>query len=133
MKCRKTIIYLFVVLFFSSCLFDGGSKREIVGGYYLHRWEGGTPFYIVKRWSEPNGGGVLEGTVQEICWTEDYIFAKRKSTFGGDPNGWMIINVNENTIRGPFSSKELTAKQKKLTGRQNLIKYLPEESWEILR
>ena len=132
MKYYKIIIYLLPV-FFSSCLFDGGSKKEIVGSYYLYRWEGGTPFYIDDGWGEPNGGGLLEGTVQEISWNEDYIFAKRKSTFGGDPSGWMIIDVNDNEIIGPFTDEELINKQKELIGSQAVKRYFPEKAWEILK
>jgi len=132
MKYNKTIIYLFIVLFFSSCLFDGGSKREVVGSYYLHRWEGGSPFYIVDGWGEPDGGGLIEGSVQRIGWNRDYIFAKRKSTFGGD-TGWMIIDVSENEIMGPFTDEEFESKQKEIVGEQKIKKYSPDEAWEMLK
>jgi len=132
MKIRKLII-LCIYLFLSSCLFDGGSKNKITGNYYLHKWEGGHPFYIVDKWGEPDGGGLINGTVQEIGWNEKYIFAKRKSTFGGDPNGWMVIDVNANKITGPFTDEELGNKQKELIGNEKIEIYLPEKAWEILK
>ena len=133
MKCYKTLIYLFVILFFSGCLFDGGSKKKIVGDYYLHRWEGGTPFYIDNKWGQPDGGGLIEGTVQEIGWNEDYIFAKRKSTFGGDPSGWMIIDVNKGKIMGSFTDEEFEGKQKEILGHQEIKKYPPKKVWKMLK
>lgn len=126
------ILHLVMVLFFSSCLFDGGNKAKIAGNYYLHRWEGGTLFYIVDKWSEPNGGGLIEGTVQKVSWSEDYIFVKRKSTFGGDTNGWMIIDVYKSKIVGPFTDEEFERKQNEIVGNQKVKKYSPEKAWDIL-
>lgn len=131
---HKAVLYLLMTFFCIACLFDGGSKKQIVGSCYLHQWEGGTPYYVVEGgWGVPDGGGVLEGTVTELCWNEDYIFANRKSTFGGDVNGWMIIDVDRHEVKGPFTNEEFTNRKLELLGDQEMKKYLPGEAWAILK
>ena len=135
MKNLNIVFYTilsFILFCLSSCLFDGGSRNKITDNYYLHRWEGGAPFYIVNKWGDINGGGLIEGTVQKIGWNEDYIFVKRKATFGGDPDGWMIIDVNANRITGPFTDEEFINKQKELSENNEIEIYDPAEAWKVL-
>jgi hypothetical protein len=82
------------------------SYRKVAGTYDLHRWEDGKIYYLEEKGAEnKNGGGVLDGVVEQIGWNNDYIIAKRRSTFGGDPNGWMVLDVNKKTIKGPFTDE----------------------------
>ncbi|MBK9320661.1 MAG: hypothetical protein IPM91_18985 [Bacteroidetes bacterium] len=133
MNYFKLINRLIVLFIFTGCLFDGGSKRKIVGEYYLHRWEGGAPFYIVDIWGKTEGGGLIKGTVKEIGWNNDYIFVSRKSTFGGDPDGWMIIYVSEDKITGPFTAVQFERERKLLLGNQSIKIFEPDKIWEMLK
>ncbi len=80
----------------------GLSNRKILGPYKLNQIEGGL-YYLLKAGEPNNGGGIIEGTVQEISWGKDMIYAKRLANYGGDQSGWMIIDVTKEKITGPIS------------------------------
>jgi len=140
MKNLNIVFYTilsFILFCLSSCIFDGGRANKIVDNYSLHRWEDGYTFYIVSnKWGEPDDGwglgGLIKGTVQKIGWNEDYIFVERKAHFGGDPDGWMIIDVNTNKITGPFTDEEFKDKQQKLIEDKTVKIYDPAEAWKVL-
>lgn len=78
------------------------SCRAITGNYCLELWEDGHTYYIDDiRHTEENGGGVVDGTVLRIGWNQNYIVVLRHPIFGGDKEGWMIIDVKSNQIHGP--------------------------------
>ena len=84
------------------------SCRTVGGSYCLHRWEDGKTYYLEDKDHESkNGGGVLGGVVEQIGWNGNYIVAKRRSTFAGDPSGWMIVDVKQRTIKGPYDDQAL--------------------------
>ena len=83
-------------------------------------------YYLEKAGVEETGGGCIEGTVEEIGWTNGFIFARRHATYRGDPDGWMIIDVNKQSMTGPLSETEFRAKYH---GVQTL---LPENAWKKL-
>jgi hypothetical protein len=43
--------------------------------------------------------------VEYLGWTDKEIFVKRRSTSGGDPDGWMVIDLQSDTVQGPFSEE----------------------------
>lgn len=83
----------------------GRSKRAITGKYLLEQFEGGV-YYLREEGADQQGGGLLEGTVDEIRWTNGIIAARRTAIFRGDPDGWMIIDVRSDKIRGPLSDEQ---------------------------
>jgi hypothetical protein len=106
----RTIV-IALVLALVGCDQDpfGNSYRGIAGPYYLLRWEDGKTFYITSsRAAENIGGGVVGGTVDPIGWSGDRILAKRIAMFRGDGDGWMLIDVKQQTVRGPFSDAQLS-------------------------
>ncbi|MBT9097054.1 hypothetical protein KFZ76_04940 [Methylovulum psychrotolerans] len=106
------------------------SYREIAGIYSLHRWEDGTTYYIENQnaQNQDQGGGIINGTVQKIGWNANYILVKRLSTYQGDPSGWMLIDVNATSLKGPFTDQEI-AKITELNGMQVLD---PGDAWKKL-
>lgn len=110
----KTFFYLVigavVGLLVAACDQDplGLSYRQIAGDFYLHRWEDGKTYYIEEKGRKnQNGGGVIGGIAVQLGWNNGYIFAKRLSTFGGDPDGWMVLDVSKKTLEGPLSDEAL--------------------------
>lgn len=91
-----------------------GGDLRLPGGYLLERWEDGKTFYL---WapgdSRHEGGGAIDGTVQRIAWNNELIVAERYSTFRGDPDGWMAIDVKSHKVAGPLSSAEFSDIQAK--------------------
>lgn len=108
------------------------SYRKIGGSYYLHRWEDGKTYYIEQKADDSKqdqGGGIINGTVEKVGWNADYIIVLRKSTYGGDTNGWMFINIKTAEIRGPFDQEAI----ERVTAMGG-IKFLePEKAWQELR
>jgi hypothetical protein len=84
------------------------SRRPLSGHYYLERYdEGGTSYYVTAPGSLGDGGGVFDGTVQEVGWNQDWILARVKRIYHGDPSGWYALNLKTNQISGPFQDTEL--------------------------
>lgn len=84
------------------------SHGQLSGGYYMERFdEGRTSYYVGAPGKEVNGGGVFDGTVQEIGWNKDWILARVRRIYRGDPDGWYLLNVKTGQITGPLQSSEL--------------------------
>ena len=100
------------------------SQRTVAGPYHLVQFE--NKFYLEKAGALETGGGCLEGTVEQISWTNGFIFAKRHSSYRGDPDGWMVIDIAKQSMVGPFSEADF---RKKYPTVQTLS---PEEAWKKL-
>lgn len=86
----------------------GLAYRRIAGAYQLYESE--SHHYYLERDGHPmEGVGYIEGTVLELGWNEGYIFAKRNPCSGGDPIGWMIIDLQTNEMRGPLTDEAFRA------------------------
>lgn len=84
------------------------SHQQLSGGYYLDRFdEGGTSYYVGAPGKAIDGGGVFDGTVQEIGWNDDWILARVRRIYRGDPDGWYALNVKTGQVDGPLQSSEL--------------------------
>jgi hypothetical protein len=99
---------LLLLLLLLSILGCNQSQRKVAGPYRLEEFEG--KFYLEKSGVTQIGGGCIEGTVEEIGWKSGFIFAKRHSTYRGDPDGWMIIEVSKQSMIGPLTELEFRRK-----------------------
>ena len=102
----------------------GLSYKKLAGQYSLHQFESGD-YYVVAP-GAMSGGGVLEGTVQEIGWNKDLILARRKANFGGDKSGWMVIDVAAKTVSGPISD-EIRFQDLRYS---TIVTTTPEDAWK---
>jgi hypothetical protein len=114
----------------SGCFPGDGTQRTIVGDYRLHQWEDGTTYYLHKRGQDDSsqGGSIIGGTVIRIGWSSHYILAERHSIYRGDPDGWMIIDVQSGVISGPFSDADFRARPEA----QGIQIYEVSEAWRKL-
>ena len=98
-----------VIIMLAACDQDSFQlrDRQVIGEYQLQQWEDSNTFYLVESGEEDEGGGDIGGTVIRIGWNDRYIIAERKATFGGDGDGWMIIDTRTELMFGPFSDAEL--------------------------
>ena len=93
------LLFLFIASGCDLNLLNSGC-RPINEKYSLCQNEDRT--YIIMQSSEqPEAGGVLEGQVLKIGWNDQYIVASRYSTFRGDPDGWMLIDIRIQKVVGP--------------------------------
>jgi hypothetical protein len=120
MRCLGLLILLVCA---SGC---NPSQRKVDGPYRLVLFDENGKFYLEKAGGEPAGGGCIGGTVEEIGWTNGFIFARRSVTYMGDTNGWMVIDVNKQSMTGPMSEADFRAKY---PGVQTLS---PEAAWKKL-
>ena len=104
---RIAALALAVVVVLCGCVAFGPQSKDLPGDYRLVRWEDGQRYYIGKSGEKLEGGGVVGGTVERVGWDDRYIVAWRHAMFGGDPDGWMIIDTHENKVMGPASDDEL--------------------------
>jgi hypothetical protein len=99
---------LALLILLLSVLGCNQSQHTVAGPYRLEQFE--RKFYLEKAGVTQTGGGCIEGTVEEIGWTNGFIFAKRYATCRGDPDGWMIIEVNKQSMTGPLTEPEFRRK-----------------------
>jgi hypothetical protein len=104
-------IQVFVAgLILTSLLLYGCNQnhKQLSGGYYLERFdEGGTSYYVGKSGTTVEGGGVFDGTVEEIGWNENWILARVTRLSSGDTNGWYALNLKTGKINGPLQDIEI--------------------------
>jgi hypothetical protein len=103
----KSLTTTALLLLLVACFPFGGPSRSLPGPYELERSEGGDVYWINGPGGKTTAGGVLEGSVEQIGWSDKYIIAYRHSTFRGDPDGWMVIDVKSRRIVGPLGEAEL--------------------------
>jgi hypothetical protein len=84
----------------------GQAQRRVAGDYSLEQWEDFETYYLVSPGHE-QGGDAVDGTVQRIGWNDRYIIAERRATFGGEVDGWMVVDAKLGTVRGPYGSDEI--------------------------
>jgi len=117
--------YLPLLIILLSMLGCGQSQRKVAGPYRLEQFESGK-FYLEKAGVPESGGGCIDGTVEEIGWTNGLIFARRYATSRGDPDGWMIIEVSKQSMTGPLSEAEFRRKYPSVQTLQ------PDKAWKKL-
>lgn len=98
------VLFAMLVCSLGACDQDplGRSKRLVSSPFALHQFEDLQTYYLVTD-SVSDGGGVLEGTVLSLGWSDRIILAKRKAMFGGRED-WMIVDVTQRRVLGPFDS-----------------------------
>jgi hypothetical protein len=73
----RWLALLIVLVYAAGC---SPSQRKVSGPYRLERFQENGKFYLEKAGVEESGGGRIEGTVEEIGWTNGFIFARRYAT-----------------------------------------------------
>ena len=89
----------------------GVNDRWIGGDYELYRFPENDKFYLDDRSLDHPGGGVLEGTIERIGWDDRTIVAWRHPMFGGNPAGWMVVDIDTKAISGPLAGVTRDAEQ----------------------
>lgn len=99
----RTILTIFFLLGAGGC----ADTKSLPGNYKLERWEDNKTYYLLGPLQQAtNGGGLIDGVVLRLAWSEEVIGVERFSTFRGDPDGWMIIDIKSGKISGPISKSE---------------------------
>jgi hypothetical protein len=103
---RLSIICVMLMAALSGCdtdLFNAGCRAIGNSGYSLCRDDNGpVVFYLEPDHQARSGGGVIDGTVQSIGWDNKVIVASRESTFRGDPDGLMVVDLASKKVHGPI-------------------------------
>jgi hypothetical protein len=95
---------LLLVMAVSGCV-DNWKKKTVLEPYYLEK-SGENFYYLQRKGHEVEGVGILEGTVEQIGWSNSTILAYRNPCYGGDHAGWMVIDTITHKIVGPISDSE---------------------------
>jgi hypothetical protein len=93
-----------------GCLFSFGcnqSTKSLVGGYRLERFAENGKYYLENAEAELNGGGVFDGTVEEIGWNQDWIVARITRLASTDTNGWYALDLKTKQVIGPIGEADL--------------------------
>lgn len=98
----RPVLYLFVAIAITSCVFDGGSE-DIIGEYSIGWIDIGCTSKIYY-----GPIGQMEGQVYEYGWDNKYILAKRHPKCDKKLTDYFIIDMEEN-----WKSKKPHAKTSK--------------------
>lgn len=82
------------------------STKKLVNGYRLERFDENGLYYVIAPGAEI-GGGVFDGTVDQIGWNQKWILARVTRIYRGDTNGWYALDVNAKRVIGPLQESEL--------------------------
>jgi hypothetical protein len=104
----KTAAYrILLTAFFLLGVVGCTDTKSLPGSYKLERWEDNKTYYLQgPSRQDGKGGGLIDGTVLRLAWNDAVIGVERLSTFRGDPDGWMIIDIKAGKIAGPISKSE---------------------------
>jgi len=93
-----------------SLLFCGcePSTVKLTQGYRLERFDENGMYYVIAPEDLP-GGGVFDGTVDQIGWNQNWILARVTRLYHGDTNGWYALNLKTKRVTGPVQESELSA------------------------
>jgi hypothetical protein len=109
-----------------------GCKQQhtIAGDYQLEQFEDGKTYYLHKSGHNDSaeGGSIIGGTVLQLGWSDKFILAQRHSIYRGDPDGWMIIDIQTGMMTGPFTETDL----RKHSEAQGIQIYEINEAWKKL-
>lgn len=91
-----------------SLLFCGcqPSTVKLTQGYRLERFDENGKYYVIAP-GDLSGGGVFDGTVEQIGWNHDWILARVTRLYHGDTNGWYALDVKTKRVIGPIQESEL--------------------------
>ncbi len=82
------------------------STKSLVEGYRLQRFDENGMYYVIDSEDLP-GGGVFDGTVDQIGWDQNWILARVTRLYHGDTNGWYALNLRTKRVLGPVGESEL--------------------------
>ena len=97
---------LFVVA--GSLLFCGcePSTVKLTHGYRLERFDENGKYYVIAS-EDLSGGGVFDGTIEQIGWDQDWILARVTRLYHGDTNGWYALDLKSKHIIGPIQESDV--------------------------
>jgi len=97
--------FLITSLLLCSCSRE--PPKRLVDRYRLECFSENGKYYVVEAGKPLTGGGVFDGTVEEIGWNAEWILARVNRIYRGDTNGWYALDVKTRQITGPFHESDL--------------------------
>ena len=86
---------------------------------------------MVDKHTSPNAGGLIDGTVQTIAWSDNYIYIEKKPLFSGEKEGWVIIDVKKQKITETIS-EQVMKERLSANGDSKIQFYSAESAWRKL-
>lgn len=96
--------FLFSSFFLCGC---GKTTKTLAGGYRLERFNENGKHYLISPENDLSGGGVFDGTVEEIGWNQDWILARVTRLAQSDTNGWYALDLKTKHVVGPIQESEV--------------------------
>lgn len=103
-----TAVIALALVVAGSLLFCGcqPSTVKLTQGYRLERFDENGKYYVIAPENLP-GGGVFDGTVEQIGWNQDWILARVTRLYQGDTNGWYVLDLKTGHVVGPIQESDL--------------------------
>lgn len=101
----KLLIAIATSIFVCGC---EPSTKDVTHGYRLERFDENGQYYVIAP-KDLSGGGVFDGTIEQIGWNQDWILARVTRLYHGDTNGWYALDLKTKRMVGPIQESELRA------------------------
>lgn len=73
----------------------------------MERFNENGKHYLISPENDLSGGGVFDGTVEEIGWNQDWILARVTRLAQSDTNGWYALDLKTKHVVGPIQESEV--------------------------
>jgi hypothetical protein len=83
------------------------SATKVAQGYTLERFNENGKYYLIASEDPLSGGGVFDGTIEQIGWNHDWILAQVTRLASTDTNGWYALDLKTKRVIGPIQESEL--------------------------
>ncbi|HWD93049.1 MAG TPA: hypothetical protein VG938_11960 [Verrucomicrobiae bacterium] len=100
---RSLIVSIVACLFFCGCK---PSTKHLVQDYKLERFDENGKYYVIAS-EDLSGGGVFDGTVEQLGFDQNWILARVNRLYQGDTNGWYVLNLKTKQVVGPIQESDL--------------------------
>ncbi|MEZ5324733.1 MAG: hypothetical protein R3F19_06690 [Verrucomicrobiales bacterium] len=75
--------------------------------YYLEKFPENGKFYMRRAGEGDVPGGVFDGIVLEVGWSDTVVLAKIKRLYGGDEDGVYRLDLSSGQVIGPLPDETL--------------------------
>ncbi|MCE2504173.1 MAG: hypothetical protein J4G05_08985 [Chlorobi bacterium] len=101
---KYNVLIIVLIIVFNACDIFPPKAYKISNNYYLvqRQSQKKIKYYLSYKTASVHGGGVVDGTVQEIGWNDSIIVVRRKALANVDMDGWIVIEVPTGKVSDPF-------------------------------
>ena len=112
-------------------------SRKVAGGYCLDRMFEGDHYNLTSCWGHSGltgltDNGPMDGTIAKLGWDSRYILAWRVALSRADPDGWMLLDVANDTLEPLITDTALAERKNRSPEVARLVVHDVQTAWQLL-